>query len=211
MSRVENKIVIAGGSGELIEKKSKFISFLLPVTSIEQAGQEINKIKKKYYDARHVCFAYIIEGKPEICRQSDDGEPSGTAGKPMLDVLEGKGIVNALFVCVRYFGGTLLGTGGLVRAYQGAAKMAFEKATIGMKIPGIEVEVISSYEDHGAIQYMLDQREIDVKNTDYLECVTMTLHIADDAYERLEKELAERTAARAKISKKKDVFLIEKI
>ena len=110
------KIVHRGGQGEIVEKKSRFIATVCPVMSEEEAISFIEKTKKKYWDARHNCHAFVIGERNEISRCSDDGEPSGTAGKPMLDVLLGAGVHNVCVVVTRYFGGTLLGTGGLVRA-----------------------------------------------------------------------------------------------
>ena len=116
------KTINQQAQAEIVEKKSRFIANVLPVSSEEEAINFINKIKKQYYDARHNCFAYIIGGNIPIIRFSDDGEPSGTAGKPILDVLLGENLENVVIVVTRYFGGTLLGTGGLVRAYGKSAK-----------------------------------------------------------------------------------------
>ena len=114
MERDAYKIVYEAGEGEIVEKKSRFIAHVLPVEEEEQALEKIEQIKKQYWDARHNCYAYVIGKKQELQRFSDDGEPSGTAGKPILEVLLGEEIHNALVVVTRYFGGTLLGTGGLV-------------------------------------------------------------------------------------------------
>ena len=111
----EYKIVYCGGEGEIVEKKSRFIATVKPVDSEEEASAFIAEMKKKYWDARHNCSAFVIGEHNEIQRSSDDGEPAGTAGHPMLDVLLGEGIHNTAVVVTRYFGGTLLGTGGLVR------------------------------------------------------------------------------------------------
>ena len=116
------KIVYEGGSGEIEEKKSRFIATVRPVGSEEEVTAFLAEMKKKYWDARHNCFAYVIGEKNELVRCSDDGEPSGTAGRPMLDVLLKEELHNVAVVVTRYFGGTLLGTGGLVRAYQQAVK-----------------------------------------------------------------------------------------
>ena len=119
------KLVMEKGIGEIIEKKSRFIAHVLNVETEEQAQDYINKLKKKYWDARHNCYAYVIGDKGEIKKFSDDGEPSGTAGKPILDLIESRELTNCLVVVTRYFGGILLGTGGLVRAYQGATIEGF--------------------------------------------------------------------------------------
>ena len=118
----EYKAVYQGGEGEIVEKKSRFIATVIPAGSEEEVLAFIESVRKKYWDARHHCFAYVIGERNELQRCSDDGEPSGTAGKPMLEVLLGEEIHNVAVVVTRYFGGTLLGTGGLVRAYSAATK-----------------------------------------------------------------------------------------
>ena len=124
------KIIYKEGTGELVEKKSRFIAQIRPVKSEEEALAFVEETRKKYWDARHNCYAYIIkgEGATPTARCSDDGEPSQTAGKPMLDVLMGEELIDVCAVVTRYFGGTLLGTGGLVRAYSGAVKEGLANA-----------------------------------------------------------------------------------
>ena len=109
-----------GGQGEIVEKRSRFLATLSPVTSEEEALLFIEQMKKRYWDARHNCYAYVLGDRAELCRCSDDGEPPHTAGRPMLDALLASGIRNAVVVVTRYFGGILLGTGGLTRAYREA-------------------------------------------------------------------------------------------
>ena len=121
MKRIRN-----GGSGEIVEKKSRFIANVFSVDDEETAVRYINEVKKKYWDARHNCSAYVIGDKNELQRFSDDGEPSGTAGKPILEIIDKSGVHNCLIVVTRYFGGTLLGTGGLIRAYQASAKAGLD-------------------------------------------------------------------------------------
>ena len=130
MSETGYKTVYKGGIGEIEEKKSRFIASVEPVNSEEEAVSFFNKKKKEYWDARHNCYAYVIGKKQELQRFSDDGEPSGTAGKPILEVLLGEEIHNALVVVTRYFGGILLGTGGLVRSYSLATTRSFTKCRI---------------------------------------------------------------------------------
>ena len=122
------KILYRGGEGELTEKKSRFIATTRPVNTEEEAAAFIEEIKKKYWDARHNCFAYVVGERGQLKRCGDDGEPSQTAGRPMLDVLLGEGIRGICVVVTRYFGGTLLGTGGLVRAYSGAVREGLKTA-----------------------------------------------------------------------------------
>jgi uncharacterized YigZ family protein len=179
------------------------------VESVEQAQQLISETKKKYYDAKHVCFAYRIENVPEIQRFGDDGEPSGTAGKPMLDVLLGAEISNAMILCARYFGGTLLGTGGLVRAYQQAAKECVENASIGISIPARKLQITSNYEDNGKIQYQLEQNGWKIDQIEYLEQVNMNVNIAKKEVEGLKNILTEITAGRVKINDLGAISIIE--
>ena len=131
------KTIYEGGEGELVEKKSRIIATVRPVETEEEALAFIEEMKKKYWDARHNCYVYSVGMNREATRCSDDGEPSGTAGRPMLDVLLGAGIYNAAIVVTRYFGGVLLGTGGLVRAYSGAVQAGLAASTVIEKHHGI--------------------------------------------------------------------------
>ena len=126
----EYKTVYAGGEGEIIEKKSRFIATVRPVESEEEALAFIEEMSKKYWDARHNCYVYSVGMNREATRCSDDGEPSGTAGRPMLDVILGQDIYNVAVVVTRYFGGVLLGTGGLVRAYSLAVQTGLAASTV---------------------------------------------------------------------------------
>ena len=148
------------GPGEalVVEKKSKFIATVCQVKSQEEAEACLQQLRKKYYDARHNCFAYQIGEKNEIQRCSDDGEPQGTAGKPILDVLKGEDVRNTLICVTRYFGGTLLGTGGLVRAYGKAAKEGLLDAGIIEKRRIQLIEVGMSYTLVGKVQYLLGDK-----------------------------------------------------
>ena len=132
------KIVYKGGEGELIEKKSRFIATVVPVNSEDEALEFIAAMKKKYWNASHNCFAFVVGENYELQRCSDDGEPQGTAGRPMLDVLLGEQVHNAAVVVTRYFGGTLLGTGGLVRAYSKAVQEGLGSSTIIEKSPAAD-------------------------------------------------------------------------
>ena len=158
----EDRTVYEGGQGEIIEKKSRFIATVKPVKTEEEALELIETLKKKYWDATHNCFAYIIgEGAP-LKRCSDDGEPSGTAGRPMLDVLEGEALRDVCVVVTRYFGGTLLGTGGLVRAYSGAVRAGLEASVLITRQKGVKLQVGTDYTGLGKIQYLLGQRGIKI-------------------------------------------------
>ena len=135
----KHRAVFQGGRGEIVEKKSRFIAHVQAVETVEEAQEFIEAVKKKYWDARHNCSAFSVGEQNPLTRCSDDGEPGGTAGKPILEVIQGSGICNIAIVVTRYFGGTLLGTGGLVRAYTEAAKAGLEESVIIEKIPGIRM------------------------------------------------------------------------
>ena len=162
---LEYRIAYKGGEGEIVEKKSRFIATVLPVDQEEEALEFIEKMKKKYWNATHNCYAYVIGERHEIQRYSDDGEPGGTAGRPMLDVLLGEDIHNVAVVVTRYFGGTLLGTGGLVRAYSSATKAGLASSVIITKIPGFKLRISTDYTGLGKIQYILGERKIPVLDT----------------------------------------------
>ena len=151
------KTVIKQGQAEIVEKKSRFIATIRPVKTEQQAREFIEEMKKKYWDATHNVFAYQIGERNEIQRFSDDGEPQGTAGMPVLDVLQREDIKNTAIVVTRYFGGTLLGTGGLVRAYGKSAKEGLFSAGICNVVLYRKFCVTISYTDSGKVQYEILQ------------------------------------------------------
>ena len=163
------KAVYKGGEGEITEKKSRFIATVRPVESEEEAAAFIAAMKKKYWDARHNCSAFVIGKNQELTRCSDDGEPAQTAGRPMLDVLLREGITNAAVVVTRYFGGTLLGTGGLVRAYQKSVQEGLAKSVIIEKMQGKNLAIRTDYTGLGKIQYILAKENIPVLKTAYTQ------------------------------------------
>lgn len=187
------------GTGEIVEKKSRFIAEVFPVVSEDEISAHIEKIKKEYWDARHHCWAYVIGQNPGTERMSDDGEPAGTAGKPILEVIRGRGLTDVLVVVTRYFGGTLLGTGGLVRAYTQAALEGLSHAGILRKVPGIRLKIGTDYTGLGKIQYLLAQREISILDTVYTDRVEILTAAAADMAESLKKEITEGTSGQAVI------------
>lgn len=199
------KRVLKTGKGEIVEKKSRFISIALNVDSPQQALDYVNSIKKKYYDARHNCYAYICGNDGQEKRFSDDGEPSGTAGKPMLDVLEGFGVTNCLVVVTRYFGGTLLGTGGLVKAYSGAAKEALENAGLAEEVCGIRGFITVDYNSVGKLNYILSAGGIYVLNTAYEENVTLDIVGETEDINRLKPALNDAFAGRFRLESEQEV------
>ena len=187
------------GTGEIVEKKSRFIAEVFPVVSEDEISAHIEKIKKEYWDARHHCWAYVIGQNPGTERMSDDGEPAGTAGKPILEVIRGRGLTDVLVVVTRYFGGTLLGTGGLVRAYTQAALEGLSHAGILRKVPGVRLKIGTDYTGLGKIQYLLAQREISILDTVYTDRVEILTAAAADMAESLKKEITEGTSGQAVI------------
>lgn len=196
------KVLKEGGSGEIVEKKSRFIATLAPANSEEEAAAFIEAVKKKYWDARHNCSAFVIGDKAQMTRCSDDGEPSGTAGKPMLEVLLASEVRNVAAVVTRYFGGTLLGTGGLVRAYTQAVKAGLEASEIITMRYGSELEIITDYNGIGKIQYILGQMGLEIQDSEYTDIVTLKLIIPYEQSDMLRKEITEATAGRAHIKEK---------
>lgn len=171
---------------EIVEKKSKFIANIFYVESVEEAEEKIKSIKKKYYDARHNCYAFsIYTENGTIDRFSDDGEPSGTAGSPMLNILKGQNLSNILVVVTRYFGGILLGTGGLVRAYSDATLEAISKTDIVEKVLGIISSFIVSYEDLEKIKYYFKQENIKIVDYKYDENVEILVEITKEKYQNM--------------------------
>lgn len=162
-----------GGTGEITEKKSRFITTVAPVSSEEEALTFIEKTKKQYWDARHNCTAFTIGSRHQLTRCSDDGEPAGTAGRPMLDVLLGEDVHDTAVVVTRYFGGTLLGTGGLVRAYSGAVQEGLRHCVILEKREGVRLRICSNYSDVGKLQYLIAQNQIPLLSSSYTDQVLM--------------------------------------
>ena len=188
-----------GGEGELIEKKSRFIATVIPAESEEEALAFIEAMKKKYWNATHNCSAYVIGEKGQLKRCSDDGEPSGTAGRPMLEVLEGEGIRNVAVVVTRYFGGTLLGTGGLVRAYSASVKAGLASSVIITKIPGVKLKIETDYTGLGKIQYLLGEMGIRTLDSQYTDHVELDVLVPETMLERVKAELIEGTNGQAKL------------
>ncbi|MBS6722927.1 MAG: YigZ family protein [Clostridiales bacterium] len=203
---IKYRAVFQGGSGEIVEKKSRFIAHVSEAESVEEAQEFIETVKKRYWDARHNCSAFSIGEKNPVTRCSDDGEPGGTAGKPILEVIEGSGIHNIVIVVTRYFGGTLLGTGGLVRAYTDAAKAGIENSVIIEKIPGVRMKLVTDYTDLGKIQYILAQNEVTVEHTDYTDKVEIQALFSQDQKAFLIKTLTEGTGGRLKMEEGDEVY-----
>lgn len=204
------RVLLEGGEGIYEEKKSRFIATIRGCGSEEEAAAFIEEMKKKYWDARHNCSAFVIGSRGELTRCSDDGEPAGTAGRPMLEVLTGSGVRNIAVVVTRYFGGVLLGTGGLVRAYTQAVKAGLENCRIGTMRAGHEVEITTDYNGVGKILYLLRNAGIEPVSCDYTEKVVLKVLVPAKELEHLHKEIVEATNGRVGFEKQKDLYYVDK-
>ncbi len=178
---------------EIVEKKSKFIANIYFVQSVEEAENKIKEVKKKYHDARHNCSSYrVLEEGKIIEKSSDDGEPSGTAGAPMLNILQRKELVNIVVIVTRYFGGILLGTGGLVRAYSDVTQKAIEESKISKIILGKEFEVKVEYSNHEKLKYYARINNINIINTEFQNDVVCTLQIANEKIKKFLEDIEKK-------------------
>ena len=186
------KTVYGYGNAEITEKKSRFIANVKQVTTEEEALEFVSQIKAKYRDARHNVYAYVV-AENNISRFTDDGEPSGTAGTPVLDVILKEGLTDTAIVVTRYFGGTLLGTGGLVRAYSKAAKDGVINAKICEKIYCHEVRILAPYDLLGKIQYIINSGDYISGETEYGADVSVTAFVKFDLIDKFLNEINEAT------------------
>ena len=184
---------------EFVEKKSTFITHLVRVTSEEEAREFIQKMKKKHYDATHVCSCYGVGDNNEITRANDDGEPSGTAGAPMLDILVKNEIKNVCATVIRYFGGTKLGTGGLVRAYGGGVINALKNATLVERKDALEIRLELDYSLNGKIEYEIEKTNFIVNNLEYTDKIIYTIYVMEEDYESFQSWIANLTNGQFKI------------
>ena len=190
------KILYEGGEGEIVEKKSRFIATVRPVETEEEALAFIAEMKKKYWNATHNCSAFVIGENQNLQRCSDDGEPQGTAGRPMLDVLLGEEIHNLAVVVTRYFGGTLLGTGGLVRAYSKAVQEGLKHCVIIEKQQGFLLKMNTDYNGVGKIQYILGKRKIQITSSEYAADVTLEALVPEGELAKVKEKITEATSGR---------------
>ena len=195
-------VIMEDASAELTEKRSRFIAQLHPIRQEEEAVSYIESIRKQYYDARHNCYAYVVGEDAKIQRFSDDGEPSGTAGRPIQDVLLANHLTDCVLIVTRYFGGILLGAGPLARAYGQAAAMAVHAAKEGGLLASMNTGrlliVRTDYNYVGKLQYLFSQKNIVPLSTLYEEAVTFTLPVEDSLVSSLQEKIKETTAASAK-------------
>ena len=189
--------MLKAGESEIVISKSRFLGYCLPVSSEQEAQQALAQIRKKHYDARHCCYALRL-AQSGIARSSDDGEPSGTAGAPILSVLTGAQLENTLCAVVRYFGGVLLGTGGLVRAYGKAASEAIRAAQIAQMRLCERISVEVTYPGYNALEPMLHAKGYDCEST-FGEHVTLAFTLPAEEADGFSAAVTEKTDGKAKI------------
>lgn len=204
------KVLMKPGTAEVVEKKSRFIASMASVETPEEATAFIESVKKKYWDAKHNCSAYIIGRDGEYTRCNDDGEPAQTAGLPMLEVLLHSEVRNVVVVVTRYFGGTLLGTGGLIRAYGQTVKEALANSEIGEEVKGIMLTIKAEYTLLGKIQYTLAQRGVEIMDTIYENDVMLTIRFRSELLDEIEKELINVTNGKIEICDRAECFYLQK-
>ena len=196
-------------SAEITEKKSKFICNVFHVESVQEAEDKLNIIRKKYHDARHNCYVYKVV-EEDAFKASDDGEPSGTAGVPMLNIVNGRNLSNILVVVTRYFGGILLGTGGLVRAYSLATTTALDDSNIIKQEMGLEASFNVEYKELEEVRYHLKNRNIVISGQEYLENFKVFVEGREEDILKLQNEkLSERVELKDFVVLKKKYIEIE--
>ena len=203
------RTVYRSGSGEYEEKKSRFLSEVHHVESEEEMLLVLSKIRKKHYDARHHCYACVLGKDASVKKSSDDGEPSGTAGHPILAVIEGANLTDTLIVVTRYFGGTLLGTGGLVRSYTKSAQDGVEKSVIADWKEADILVIRSDYPLYGKIRYLAESEGLTPGDIAFTENVEMTLPVPAERTAEIRKKITDLSAGRAEIiEKEKRLFTV---
>ncbi len=201
-----NKAIKGEVSAEITEKKSKFIANIFHVSSVEEVEEILKKIRRKYNDARHNCYAYrILKDGEIIFKSSDDGEPSGTAGAPMLNILEKENIVNVLVIVTRYFGGILLGTGGLVKAYSSSLQEALSKAIYIEEQEGYELELQIEYKDLNSLKYYCTKSDIEIIGIEYNDNINCIIEVNEEEKQKIlsDEEIKKLNIIKYKIIKKK--------
>lgn len=196
------------GEDEFVEKRSRFIGYCKPVKSQDEAVEFINEIRSKHWDATHNVYAYILSDG-QIMRYSDDGEPQGTAGVPVLDVIKKMGIVDVVVVVTRYFGGIMLGAGGLVRAYSHGASIALSAAEPVRMILCKECVVSCTYNQYGKVSSLIPSCGGVIDDSDFGESVDIIFHISIDEFGKLNKELADATSGEVQANSDEERFYAE--
>ncbi len=198
--------VFKRNESEYVEKRSRFIATLCHCETEDEANAFVKEMKSKYWDARHNVYAYSVEGG-RMCRFSDDGEPHGTAGKPMLDCIQGSGITNIAVVVTRYFGGILLGTGGLVRAYSKATQDVLSTAEVYIMLKGVSCEIVCEYSDLTLLQNLIAASEGEIKDTQYTDKITLSFVLKEEFCADFKEKLRESFSARLVMDEKENILL----
>ena len=204
------RVLLEGGQGEYVEKKSRFIATLRRCDSEEEAMGFVEEMRKRYWDARHNCYAFIVGERGELARCSDDGEPGGTAGRPMLEVLTGEELRNAAAVVTRYFGGVLLGTGGLVRAYTQAVKEGLKNCRVGRMIPGYKAEIATDYNGIGKVLYLLGNAGLEPVKAEYGEDVRLLLEVPYEEADALRRDMMDATNGRVQFEIIEEIYFVSR-
>ncbi|NDL67747.1 YigZ family protein [Anaerotalea alkaliphila] len=200
------KTILGPVEAEVEVKKSRFLCLLAPVGTEEEAAAILEETRKRHHGARHNCYAFRLAGGQGLERYSDDGEPAQTAGLPMLDVLRGQGLENVLAVVTRYFGGTLLGTGGLVRAYTDAVKEALESAKVCTREWYAVLRLEVDYSLSGKMEYAFHQEGVHVEATDYSDRVAYTLHVRAARAEGFLSDMVQLTSGQLEAERLKEGY-----
>lgn len=193
------------GEAELVEKRSRFIGQVWRVETEEEARERVEQVRKKYHDARHHCWCYLLR-EGGVLRYSDDGEPQGTAGIPVIDTMKKSGVTDAVIVATRYFGGILLGGGGLIRAYSHTASIALGAAERVRMKQCLKLGIACSYDSYGRVQAIVPECGGIVDGAEFTDKVTISLHMEPELLEGLMRRLADATAGRAALERAGEEF-----
>ena len=202
---MEYKTIYEPAQDSFVEKKSEFIGYICPVRTNDEAVEFINQIKAQNRKARHNVYAYILR-EGNISRYSDDGEPQGTGGVPVLDVLQKEGLTDVCVVVTRYFGGILLGASGLVRAYSHACKLAVDAAKIMIMCQCSEITVTCDYSFYGKLSYVVPEFDVKIKNEDFADDVKVTMLVKSDLVSPLKEKLVDLSNGKAELSEITDLW-----
>ncbi len=203
--------IAAPASAELIEKKSRFIGQAFPVNSEPEAQEQLAKVKSQHRGARHNVYAWVIGANNEFMRSSDDGEPAGTGGRPVLETLKKSGLQNVMIVVTRYFGGILLGSGGLTRAYGKAAQLAIGAASVVKKIPAQKYAITCSYPYLSKTEIILDQPGIEIADKIYGEQIAIIAAISDQLFAKVQTNLTNLSNGTIRIDELGEQLFIDEL
>ncbi|MCR4842688.1 MAG: YigZ family protein [Eubacterium sp.] len=201
------RIIEKAAQAQITERKSKFIAHVMPVESVEEAEEFIASKKKEYWDARHNVSAFTVGESSPVTRCSDDGEPSGTAGRPVLEVITSGDLRNVAIVVTRYFGGILLGTGGLVRAYTQAAQAGIREAGVVDVIPGMGMHVVTDYTAFGKIKNYFEEQQVDITHIDYGAQVTVDIGVPEENVVPVMEKIIDLSNGTAEVSTTEPIMI----